>query len=153
MKAWDENGEGMYTRDGVRVDLFFPNLRNFWYFHQKKGRRGEENVSCDNDARSWLLRMNSHGRRKDPTMAKRFFGTFSKNQIVVSTSGNFLGKWTANRNGDKNRGHSLTLDLFSAPIKIQRKFLSAAQPTDQGEESVLLLLLVVVVGDHFYLRP
>ncbi len=30
-------------------------------------------------------------------------------------------------------------------------FLSAAQPTDQGEESVVLLLVVVVVGggDHF----
>ncbi len=30
-------------------------------------------------------------------------------------------------------------------------FLSAAQPTDQGEESVVLLLLLVVVvgGDHF----
>ncbi len=28
-------------------------------------------------------------------------------------------------------------------------FLSAAQPTDQGEESVLLLLVVVVGGDHF----
>ncbi len=64
LKAWDENGEGMYTRDGVRVDLFFPNLRNFWYFHQKRGRREEENVSCDNDARSWLLRMNCPGRGK-----------------------------------------------------------------------------------------
>ena len=94
------------------------------------------------------------GKGKTSDNGKKVFGTFSKNQIVVSTSGNFLGKWTANRNGDKNRGHSLTLDLFSAPINIQRKFLSAAQPTDQGEESVLLLLLlllvvVVVVGDHF----
>ena len=35
-------------------------------------------------------------------------------------------------------------------IKVNRKmFLSAAQPTDQGEESVVLLLLVVVGGDHF----
>ena len=28
-------------------------------------------------------------------------------------------------------------------------FLSAAQPSDQGEESVVVLLLVVVVGAHF----
>ncbi len=28
-------------------------------------------------------------------------------------------------------------------------FLSAAQPTDQGTESVVLLLVVVVVGTHF----
>ena len=35
---------------------------------------------------------------------------------------------------------------------IYTHFLSAAQPTDQGEESVVLVLVlvvVVVVGDHF----
>ncbi len=33
-------------------------------------------------------------------------------------------------------------------------FLSAAQPTDQGEESVVLLLLVVVVGgEPFFKSP
>ncbi len=37
-------------------------------------------------------------------------------------------------------------DGFCAEEGNQSTFLSAAQPTDQGEESVVLLLLVVVVG-------
>ncbi len=44
--------------------------------------------------------------------------------------------------GNKNRGWLL-------PLFRRIFFLSAAQPTDQGEESVVLLLVVVVGGDHF----
>ena len=41
--------------------------------------------------------------------------------------------------------------FFSGDPRHLAVFLSAAQPTDQGTESVLLLLLllVVVVGTHF----
>ncbi len=35
-------------------------------------------------------------------------------------------------------------------VALQFLFLSAAQPTDQGDESVVLLVVVIVVGkDHF----
>ena len=33
--------------------------------------------------------------------------------------------------------------------KAKVRFLSAAQPTDQGTESVVLVVVVVVVGTHF----
>ncbi len=44
-----------------------------------------------------------------------------------------------------------TLGCAVSSLAAAERFLSAAKPTDQGEESVVLLLLVVVVvgGDHF----
>ena len=36
--------------------------------------------------------------------------------------------------------------MWETRLRYQFRFLSAAKPTDQGEEGVLLLILVVVVG-------
>ncbi len=43
----------------------------------------------------------------------------------------------------------MEMETFSEHFVKNKVFLSAAKPTDQGEESVVLVVVVVGGGDHF----
>ncbi len=89
---------------------------------------------------------------------------FSSSRYACTHLRTFLGKNTEEENemgGENRRGAYFSFESHSGGGKGQKKrkackpcrrflFLSAAQPTDQGEESVVLVV-VVVVGPFFSL--